>query len=119
MAWFRKPKQPLKSKDKRDLPPDVFEKCQGCGEILYRERLAQNHKVCPECGHHFRIPPATYLGLLLDAGTFVEHHGEIRSGDPLGFEDGTLFDVKLQESSQGIGVALGFGHVRRTDTRPK
>ena len=34
MAWFRKPKQPLKSSDKRDLPSDVFEKCTGCGACM-------------------------------------------------------------------------------------
>jgi acetyl-CoA carboxylase carboxyl transferase subunit beta len=115
MAWFRKPKQPLKSKDKRDLPPDVFEKCQGCGEILYRERLAQNHKVCPECGHHFRIPPDAYLDLLLDTGTFVEHHAEIRSGDPLGFEDLKPYRDRLAAAEKklgsGEGVLVGDGEV--------
>ena len=45
MAWFRKEKKPLKAEDRRDLPPDVFQKCTGCSEILYREKLAENEQV--------------------------------------------------------------------------
>ena len=45
MAWFRKDKKPLKAQDKREVPTDVFDKCKGCGDILYRERLAQNLNV--------------------------------------------------------------------------
>jgi len=119
MAWFRKPKQPLRSADKRDLPPDVFQKCQGCGEILYRERLAQNLQVCPECGHHSRIPPNAYLDLLLDAGTFVERDGELRSGDPLEFEDLKPYSDRLIAAEKKLGpgdaVVVGDGEL---DTIP-
>ena len=61
MAWFRKDKKPLKATERRDVPTDVFEKCEGCGEILYRERLAQNLNVCPDCGFHLRITADRYL----------------------------------------------------------
>jgi acetyl-CoA carboxylase beta subunit len=62
MTWFRKQKKPLTSEDKRDLASDVFVKCDGCGEILYQEKLAQNLHVCPECGHHMRIGAVDYVG---------------------------------------------------------
>ena len=87
MAWFRKDKKPLKAQDRRDVPSDVFDKCAGCGEILYRERLAQNLSVCPTCGHHLRIPAEGYLDVLLDPGTFVELDPGLRASDPLGFRD--------------------------------
>jgi len=115
MAWFRKPKQPLKSGDKRDLPADVFEKCQGCGEVLYRERLAQNLKVCPECGFHFRIPPSEYVALLLDSGTFVERDRDMRSSDPLEFEDLKPYSKRLLAAEEklgpGDGVVVGEGEL--------
>lgn len=115
MAWFRKPKQPLKSGERRDLPPDVFEKCQGCGEIVYRERLAQNHKVCPECGFHFRVPPSDYVAVLLDSGSFVERDRDIRSTDPLGFEDLKPYPKRLAAAEEklgpGDGVMVGEGSV--------
>ncbi|MEX2467134.1 MAG: acetyl-CoA carboxylase, carboxyltransferase subunit beta [Gemmatimonadota bacterium] len=87
MAWFRKDKKPLKAQDRRDLPSDVFDKCPGCGEILYRERLAQNLNVCPTCGHHLRISAEAYVGLLIDTGTFEERDAGLRAADPLEFED--------------------------------
>ena len=87
MAWFRKDKKPLKAEDRRDVASDVFDKCEGCGEILYRERLAQNLNVCPSCGHHLRISAEAYVGILLDAGSFEEldddhdgHDGHDRGG---------------------------------------
>ncbi len=87
MAWFRKDKQPLKAQDRRDVPTDVFDKCEGCGEILYQKRLAENLNVCPNCGHHLRIGAAEYLGILLDAGTFEEADEQLRAADPLRFTD--------------------------------
>lgn len=115
MAWFRKPKQPLKSTDKRDLPGDVFQKCKGCGEILYRERLAQNLMVCPECGHHLRIPPEEYLALLLDPVTFIEREGDLRSTDPLDFVDLKPYASRLQAAEEkigpGDGVIVGEGEI--------
>jgi len=87
MAWFRKDKKPLKAQDKRDVPTDVFDKCEGCGEILYRERLAQNLNVCPNCGHHLRISADAYVSILIDSGTFEENDEELRASDPLEFTD--------------------------------
>lgn len=87
MAWFRKDKKPLKAEDRRDLPSDVFDKCPGCGEILYRERLAQNLNVCPTCAHHLRISADAYVSILLDPGSFKEADSGLRASDPLEFTD--------------------------------
>jgi acetyl-CoA carboxylase carboxyl transferase subunit beta len=113
MAWFRKPKQPLKSTDRRDLPSDVFDKCKGCGEIVYGERLAKNAHVCPECGFHFRISPDQYLELLLDPDSFEERDPELRSKDPLGFEDLKPYTARLAAAEERFGkreaVVVGHG----------
>jgi len=87
MAWFRKDKKPLTAQDRRDVPTDVFDKCPGCGEILYRERLAQNLNVCPNCGHHVRISADAYVSIFLDAGSFKELDADLRAADPLEFVD--------------------------------
>lgn len=87
MAWFRKDKKPLNAQDRRDLPSDVFDKCPGCGEILYRERLAQNLNVCPTCGHHLGISADAYVSVLLDSATFEELDAGLRAADPLEFTD--------------------------------
>ena len=87
MAWFRKDKKPLEARKKRDVPADIFEQCPGCGEVLYRERLARNFSVCESCGYHLRISAEGYLSILLDPGSFEELDGDLRASDPLEFVD--------------------------------
>ncbi len=115
MAWFRKDKKPLKAEDRRDLPGDVFEKCDGCGEILYREKLAQNLEVCPTCGHHFRINAEQYVALLIDEGSFEEIDAGLRSGDPLSFKDLKPYSERLRAAEKKVGrldaVLSGVGTV--------
>ncbi len=114
MAWFRKDKKPLNAQDRRDLPSDVFDKCKGCGEILYRERLAQNLNVCPNCGHHLRISADAYVSVLLDSATFEEHDGGLRADDPLEFTDLKPYRdrIKAAESKgRNEGVITGTGRL--------
>ncbi len=100
MAWFRKPKKPLTGEDRRDLPSDVFDKCEGCGEILYREKLTRNLYVCPECSHHFRIGPESYIRILTDEGSFEEADSALRSADPLGFADLKKYTDRLRAAEE-------------------
>ena len=115
MAWFRKDKQPLKAEDRRDVPSDVFEKCEGCGEILYRERLTQNLRVCPTCGHHLRIAAEKYVEILLDAGSFKEMDREMASADPLEFRDLKPYTARLEAAESKVGrreaVLAGTGTI--------
>ncbi len=103
MAWFKKQKKRLTSEDRRDLPRDVFEKCGGCGEILYRERLARNLGVCPECGNHFRISAGRYIEILADRESFEEQDAGMESGDPLGFTDLKAYGDRLRSARRRTG----------------
>jgi len=114
MAWFRKDKKPLKAQDKRDVPGDVFDKCSGCGEILYREKLAQNLNVCPSCGHHLRISAEGYLSLLIDSDTFEELDEHLRSADPLKFRDLKAYTDRIAQAEakgQSEAVVTGVGEL--------
>jgi acetyl-CoA carboxylase carboxyl transferase subunit beta len=102
MAWFRKEKKPLRPAERRDVPPDVFIKCKGCGEAIYREKLAQNLEVCPDCGFHFRISAEAYVELLIDDGSFNELDMHLRAADPLRFTD-----LKAYTDRIGISEANG------------
>jgi acetyl-CoA carboxylase carboxyl transferase subunit beta len=119
MAWFRKDKKPLKASDRRDLPTDVFDKCKGCGEILYRERLAQNLNVCPDCGFHLRVSADQYVEILLDEGTFQETDAGLRSADPLGFTDLKAYPDRVRAAEKKVGrndaVICGTGRLDGLD----
>jgi acetyl-CoA carboxylase carboxyl transferase subunit beta len=118
MTWFRKEKQKLVSQ-KREIAADVWEKCDGCGEILYVRRLAENFHVCPECGHHFRIPAADYVQLLFDDGFEEEFDLEMRSADPLAFVDSKPYRRRVEQAEAKVGphdaVMTGRGRIEGRD----
>ncbi len=115
MAWFRKEKKPLSASDKRDVPGDVFEKCEGCGDILYREKLRENLNVCPACGFHFRLSADRYVEVLLDEGSFQEMDAGLGSGDPLRFTDLKAYRDRIAATEKKVGrkdaVVTGSGTV--------
>jgi acetyl-CoA carboxylase carboxyl transferase subunit beta len=112
VAWFRKKKTPLQSAERRDVSADVFTKCKGCGEILYREKLSQNLEVCPSCGFHFRIDADAYVELLIDEGSFDELDTHLRAADPLGFVDLKPYVDRIDQAEakgQDEAVITGVG----------
>ncbi len=118
MAWWNRDKKPLRAQDRRDVPTDVFEKCQGCGEILYRERLAQNLNVCPSCGYHLRISAEAYLSILLDSDTFEELDEELRAADPLRFNDLKPYAGRIaaaEAKGKNEAVLTGTGQIDGID----
>lgn len=101
MAWFRKEKQPRQPLRQRlEIPPDVWEKCEQCGHTDLAEKFARNVEVCPGCGHHRRLRAAEYLAMLLDEGTIEEHDTDLRSADPLGFPD---YPTRIRKASANAG----------------
>ena len=114
MAWFRKEKQKLVPQ-KREMAADVWEKCESCGEILFVRRLEENLRVCPECGHHFRLDAAEYVDLLLDDGFEEELDADLRSADPLGFVDSKPYVRRVEQAEAKVGtrdaVLTGVGSI--------
>ena len=69
MAWFKKERKPRTSQRERlEIPPDAWEKCDGCGHIDMREKFEKALNVCPECGRHRRISAEEYIEILTDPG---------------------------------------------------
>ena len=49
-------------RQRRDAyPPDLWTKCPSCEEMLFNRQLDKVRRVCPSCGHHFRLPVAARL----------------------------------------------------------
>ena len=105
MAWFSKDKKPLQAQDRRDVPSNVFDKCAGCGEILYSERLAQNLNVCPSCGHHFILTSKEYFDLLFDDARYELFDEKLVSVDPLEFVDKKSYRSRLNASMASTNMS--------------
>ena len=102
MAWFRKEKKKIVGQ-KRELPADVWTKCDACSEILFKEKLEENLQVCPECGHHFRITPDRYADILLDDGLEEEFDTGLKSVDPLDFIGPTPYADRYERAVKKVG----------------
>jgi len=67
------------------IPDDLWIKCLGCSEMLYRKEFEQDLKVCRRCGHHARLTAEERIALIVDEESFVERDADLVSKDPLGF----------------------------------
>ncbi|MEA2547210.1 MAG: acetyl-CoA carboxylase carboxyl transferase subunit beta, partial [Chloroflexota bacterium] len=85
-------------------PPDLWTKCPSCGEMLFNKQLDKVLRVCPSCGHHFRLSAEARLALLLDGGSFAERDGGLQSEDPLGFVDQKTYPDRIAAAQLATGM---------------
>ena len=93
MSWLKRERtgiKPHEKPDRADVPEGLWTKCDGCGEALFQTVLEDNLWTCPHCEHHFRVPARTYLGYLVDEGSFQERNADLVAGDPLEFRDARM-----------------------------
>jgi len=84
--WFRRKSEKIKTLDKKEIAEGMWLKCPQCREVVYRKMLEENHYICINCTHHFRITSDDYIQLLLDDGEYEEIAKNIQSVDPLNFQ---------------------------------
>jgi acetyl-CoA carboxylase carboxyl transferase subunit beta len=104
MAWFGKTRAGVDASEKRTIGRGVFRKCDACNVTLRAEDFTENHEVCPECGHHYRLSGEAWVDLLLDPGSFEEQDTGIVAGDPLGFVDERPYRQRLDGTRKKTGL---------------
>ena len=85
-------------------PPDLWTKCPSCEEMLFNKQLDKLQRVCPTCGHHFRLSASARLEQLVDQGTFRERDAGLQSVDVLGFVDQKPYADRLAAAVVATGV---------------
>src|SRR3954466_12336225 len=85
--------------------------CPVCRSHYREEEMVANLRVCAHCGHHFPVAARERIVQLVDAGTWTEVAGAVRSADPLGFVDSKPYPERLQaaERATGMGDAVTVG----------
>lgn len=103
MAWFKKERKPRQStRERLEIPPDAWEKCDACGHVDIRDKFERALNVCPECGHHRRFSAEEYIELLTDEGSWRELYSGLRSADPLTFEQ---YPQRLAAAQKKVGTS--------------
>ena len=90
---------------RRDVyPADLWTKCPSCETMLFNKQLDKAMRVCPTCGHHFRLSAAARLAQLLDAGSWTERDAGLQSVDRLGFVDQKPYPDRLEAAQAATGM---------------
>lgn len=119
MAWFKREKKGIitSTEDKKEAPDGIWNKCPECKKPLHYAEQVENNYVCHYCGYHLRIGSAEYFALLFDDNTYTELFPNLRSADPLQFEDTKKYTDRLEESYRKTGlkdaIRAGSGTIER------
>ena len=103
---------------RREVPENLWTKCEECGTMLFHRELADNLQVCTNCGHHMHIAPRARLAALFDGGAFAEVAVPRPIDDPLRFRDQKKYPERLRAAQKASGEAeamlVAEGEILRT-----
>lgn len=95
-----------------DISAEMYDKCQFCGEIIFKEDLIKSNKVCPKCEGYHRLSPRERIKMLIDNNTFQEHFTSIESSNPIAFEG---YEKKVKsyqkKSNEKTAILTGTGKI--------
>lgn len=116
MSWISRVRNALAYVTTRttESPDHLWNKCKGCGTMVFTKDLAENLYVCPHCGHHDRIGPTERFRQLFDEGSVTVLPGPKVVEDPLRFRDSKPYPARLKAARTTTGEADAFVNARGT-----
>ncbi len=103
---------------RREVPENLWTKCDECGTMLFHRELSDNQQVCTNCGHHMGITPRDRFARLFDGGIFTDVKVPEPITDPLQFRDQKKYTDRLKESRKKTGekdaMLVAEGEIGRT-----
>ena len=104
MSWFKREDHEIVNDSEKTVRTEgLWTRCPDCGKVLFKAELEANQRVCPHCGHHFRIDARTRIENLLEPGYELVDLG-LRSTDPLQFTDLKPYKNRLAEAQRKTGL---------------
>jgi acetyl-CoA carboxylase carboxyl transferase subunit beta len=120
MSWFKRKIKGIvtPTSEKKDIPKGLWYKTPS-GKIVDKEELIENLYVSPEDGYHMRIGSEEYFQILFDNGKYEELWKEMKSKDPLKFEDTKKYSERLKaaykKTKLNDAVRVGVGKSKGKD----
>lgn len=103
---------------RREVPENLWHKCDECGTMLFHRELAENQNVCTQCDHHMAITPRERFSHLFDGGIFAEVDVPAPTGDPLHFRDQKKYPDRMKAAQKKTGekeaMLVATGEIGRT-----
>ena len=119
MNWitkFIKPKiKSLFEKKSSKVEENLWTTC-GCKNLIYKEDMQSNLKVCPKCGEHHKLTCKERFETFFDNKEFELIEFPLPKDDPLKFEDKKKYTDRLEAARKLTGqddaVLISKGKVR-------
>ena len=103
---------------RREVPENLWTKCEACGTMLFHRELSDNQNVCTSCGHHMSITPRARFAALFDGGIFAEIAVPETLPDPLQFRDQKKYPERMKAAQKATGerdaMLVASGEIGRT-----
>ncbi|MEO0568950.1 MAG: acetyl-CoA carboxylase, carboxyltransferase subunit beta [Pseudomonadota bacterium] len=103
---------------RREVPENLWTKCDGCGTMLFHRELRENLNVCTTCNHHMGINPRDRFTALFDGGVFAEISVPMPVADPLQFRDQKKYPDRMKSAQKQTGepeaMLVASGEIGRT-----
>ncbi|MBO9476588.1 acetyl-CoA carboxylase carboxyltransferase subunit beta [Shimia sp. R11_0] len=103
---------------RREVPDNLWTKCDECGTMLFHRELKGNQNVCTQCGHHMAITARDRFEALFDGGVFVEVAVPEPVADPLQFKDQKKYPERMKaaqkKTSEKEAMLVAEGEIGRT-----
>lgn len=103
---------------RREVPENLWKKCDECGTMLFHRELSDNLNVCTSCGHHMNITPRARFEGLFDGGIFTEVEVPEPVTDPLKFRDQKRYPDRMKAAQKKTGekeaMLVAAGEIGRT-----
>ena len=103
---------------RREVPENLWTKCDSCGTMLFHREVADNLGVCTSCAHHMNITPRARFTALFDGGVFNEIAVPEPITDPLQFRDQKKYPDRMKAAQKATGereaMLVAAGEINRT-----
>lgn len=103
---------------RREVPENLWQKCDECGTMLFHRELSDNLNVCTNCDHHMAIGARDRLTALFDLGLFKEVEVPEPVADPLHFKDQKKYTDRIKDARKKTGerdaMLVAEGDIGRT-----
>ena len=103
---------------RREVPENLWSKCDACGTMLFHRELSDNFNVCTTCDHHMAISPRDRFSGLFDGGIFTDVPVPLPIADPLQFRDQKKYPDRMKaaqkKTSEAEAMLVAEGDIGRT-----
>ena len=114
MSWLNRVRNAIASVTQKETADNLWQKCPGCGQMVFNKEYEENLSVCPQCDHHGRIGPDDRFDQLFDNGVYTPLTIPQVTEDPLKFRDQKKYTDRIKAARASTGEQDALLNARGT-----